>query len=199
MQLSTAPHTELKRAGEAIANMRSAASLDEFEDQWKLFLHRIERVWNKTKAHYGKSPKFGNWAAPIEEFRRKDPLLAYLCNARGAEEHTVNEITEREPGSVGIGLADGVGVQPDGSILIEHLEIQTNESGIHVRSKQPLKFEFKPARARMVPVVNRGRTYEVPTAHSGTRINPDDIPATAETALNYYAEVVRKAEEFFVK
>ncbi len=199
MQRSTAPHAELERAGEAIARMRSALSLDEFEEHWKAFLHRIERVWNKTKAHYGKSPKFGNWAAPIEEFRRKDPLLAYLCNARGAEEHTVNEITEREPGSVGIGLADGVGVQPDGSVLIEHLEIRSSERGIHVRSKQPLKFEFKPARARMARVVNRGRTYEVPTTHNGNSINPEDLSATAETALNYYAEVVKKAEAFFVK
>ncbi|MGB5475266.1 MAG: hypothetical protein WBQ78_17555 [Gammaproteobacteria bacterium] len=199
MQPSKAPHAELERAGEAIACMRSAASLDEFEEHWKDFLHRIERVLNKTKAHYGRSPKFGNWAAPVEEFRRKDPLLAYLCNARGAEEHTVNEITERKPGGVGIGLADGVGLQPDGSVLIERLEIRSNERGIHVRSKQPLKFEFEPARARMSRVVNRGRTYEVPTAHNGSSINPEDLPATAEAALNYYAEVVKKAEAFFVK
>lgn len=105
---STAPREELERARKAVAQMRSARSIEEFEEHWKHFLHRIERAWNKTKAHYGRSPKIGNWAAPVEDFRRKDPLLACLCNARGADEHTVSEITEREPGRIGIGFADGV-------------------------------------------------------------------------------------------
>ncbi len=51
----------------------------------------------------------------------------------------------------------------------------------------------------MARVVNRGRTYEVPTTHNGNSINPEDLSATAETALNYYAEVVKEAEAFFVK
>ena len=85
--------------------MRASPSLEDFEEHWKHFLHRLERIWNKMKAHYGRSPKWGNWSAPVKSVRRKDPLLSYLCNARGAEEHTTNEITDREPSSIGIGIA----------------------------------------------------------------------------------------------
>jgi hypothetical protein len=161
MQPSAAPRREVEHAREAMASMRNAASLEAFEEYWKQFLRRMERAWNKTKGHYGRSPKFGYWAASVEELRRKDPLLSYLYNARGAEEHTVNEITEREHGSIGIGLADGVGVQPDGSVLVEHVEISSDAQGLQVRSAQPLKVVFKPARTRMASVVNRGRTYAI--------------------------------------
>jgi hypothetical protein len=199
MQHSNAPRIELDRARDAIEKMKAAQSLDEFEEHWKQFLHRIERAWNKAKAHYGRSPKFGNWSAPVERMRRNDPLLSYLCNARGAEEHAVNEITEREPGSVGIGLADGVGVQPDGSVLIEHLEIKSGPEGLHVRSSQPLKVVFTPAKTRMAPIKNRGRDYPVPTSHQGQAFDASDLPTIAGIALQFYSDTITKTEQFFVK
>ena len=199
MQPSPAPNTALNRAGQALAAMRQSCTLDEFEEQWKVFLHRIERSWNKTRAHYGRSPKFGNWSARTETLRRTDPLLSYLCSARGAEEHTVAEITEKKPGSVGINLADGVGVQPDGSIHIEHIEFTSGPDGLTVKSAQPLKIFFTPAKVCMLPISNRGRTYAVPTSHCGTAINPDDLLAAAEKALYFYTMAVSEAEAYFIK
>src|SRR5580765_4038702 len=179
--------------------MRAAQSLVDFDEHWKQFLHRTERAWNKTHAHYGRSPKWGNWVAKFERERRQDPLLSYLCNARGAEEHTTAEITGREPGGIGIGLADGVGVQPDGSIHIEHLTISTTPNRIEVQSTQALKITFQPERVRMEPVTNRGRLYPVPTAHLGGQIDSNSLATVAEVALKYYESVLSQAEGFFVK
>lgn len=199
MQRSDAPHREIARAEQAISAMRAASSIDEFDEHWKQFLHRLERIWNKAVAHFGRSPKWGNWAAKYEKDRRQDMLLSYLCNARGAEEHTTAEVTGRERGGIGIGLADGVGVQPDGSVLIESLIVKSSPEKIHVQSAQPLKITFIPEKVRMEPVVNRGRTYPVPTSHLGKAFDAGDLPAIAEVALQYYKSAISKAEEFFVK
>ena len=109
------------------------------------------------------------------------------------------DITARQPGSIGIGLADGVGVQPDGSIHIEHIEFNSGPDGFQVKSAQPLKLTFTPAKTCMLPVINRGRTYEIPISHNGTPLDPNDIPAVAEQALAFYAKAVSNAEAFFVK
>ena len=199
MQRSLAPHIELGHARDAIQQMRNAHAVDEFEEHWKHFLRRLERVWSKVRAHYGRSPKFGNWSASFEEARRKDPLLSYLCNARGAEEHTVTEITDREPGSIAIGLADGVGVQPDGSVLVKDLRISFGPDDLHVQSAQPLKFAFRAARIRMAAVTNRGRLYPVPAAHNGHQLDPNDLLDVANTALAFYANAVAAAEALFAK
>ena len=199
MQTSSAPRREIEHAKVAIARMRSADSLLEFDEHWKHYLHRVERTWNKTKAHFGKSPKWGNWAAKYEKERTQDPLLSYLCNARGADEHTTTEVTSQHPGGIGIGLADGVGVQPDGSIFIEKLTINTSPGKLEITSAQPLKLTFHAAQVRMEPVVNRGRHYQVPTAHAGAAIDSNDLPAVAELAITYYESAVSRAEEFFIK
>jgi hypothetical protein len=199
MQTSEAPRKELSRAREAIAAMHTSETLIEFDEHWKHFLHRLERLWNKAQAHYGRSPKWGNWAAKFEKDRRQDPLLSYLCNARGAEEHTTAEVTGREAGGIGIGLADGVGVQPDGSIHIEHLFITTAPGHIEVQSAQPLKITFQPERVRMEPITNRGRLYPVPNAHLGHQIDSSNLPAVAELALTYYESLLSQSEAFFVK
>lgn len=199
MQPSDAPHREIARAELAIAAMRSASSIDEFDEQWKQFLHRLERIWNKAIAHFGRSPKWGNWAAKYEKDRRQDMLLSYLCNARGAEEHSTADVTGRERGGIGIGLADGVGIQPDGSVRIERLIIESSPERIHIQSVQPLKVTFFPEKVRMEPVVNRGRMYSVPTSHLGKAFDSADLPAVAEVALQYYKSAISKAEEFFVR
>lgn len=191
MQRSDQPNLELARAREAAARMAAAASLDEYEEHWKEFLRRVERCWNKAHAHYGKSPKWNGWQGRIDRLRRTDPLLSYLVNARGAEEHTVNEITTRHPGGIGINPAEG------NSLYIERMEV--NNGVISVRSPQKIKVDFIPARMGLLPVTNRGRTYGTPTLHLGNTIDPQNVQAVAGMALAFYEQVLREAEAFFVK
>jgi hypothetical protein len=190
MQHSNQPAVELKKAENAIDNMRKANSLDEFEDAWKEFLSRLERVWTKSSNHFGKSPKWNGWKGNFEPLRRSDPLLSYLINARGADEHTVNEILTREPGGIGINPAEG------NSLFIEHMTIKNGH--VLIKSPQKIKIDFLPERIVLLPVNNRGRTYDVPTKHLGKSINSNNVISIAEAGAKFYQRFLDDAEIFFV-
>lgn len=191
MQRSDQPSLELARARDAVRKLAVATSIDDFEENWKEFLRRLERCWSKAQAHYGKSPKWGGWQGRIDKLRRVDPLLSYLVNARGAEEHTVNEITERHPGGIGINAAEG------NSLYVERMEM--NNGVISIKSPQKLRIDFIPDRVGLAPVTNRGRTYATPTSHLGNAVAPNDVQALAQMALDFYEQVLRDADAYFVK
>ena len=191
MQHSDQPFIELARAGEAIQAMRVAPSLVEFEEQWKQFLHRVERVWNKMIDHFGRSPKWHGWVSKHEHLRKTDPILSYLINARGAEEHTVSEIVSRSPGGIGINPAEG------NSLYIK--KIEQRGGNLVIESPQALKIEFIPARVGLLPVSNRGRVYPVPSSHLGRPIDPAAVVELAQLAHGYYQRALQSAESFFIK
>jgi hypothetical protein len=191
MQHSEQPSLELVKARAAIEAMRNATTLDAFEEGWKEFLGRLERVWTKSINHFGKSPKWNGWKGKYESHRKTDQLLSYLVNARGADEHTVNEIVGREPGGIGINPAEG------NSLYIERMEI--NNGNIFIKSPQKIKIDFLPAKTTLLPVTNRGRTYPVPTTHLGNPIDPMNVIAVAEAGTNFYGQFLAQAEAFFVK
>jgi hypothetical protein len=191
MQHSDHPALELAKARTAIDALRNAQTLDEFEESWKTFLGRIERVWTKGRSHFGKSPKWSGWQGKFEPLRRSDPLLSYLVQARGADEHTVNAIVGREPGGIGINAAEGNG------LYIEHMTI--NNGNINIKSPQKIRVDFLPSRTTLLPVVNRGRTYPVPTAHLGKPVDPTNVIAVAEAVADFYERFLSEAEAFFVK
>lgn len=191
MQHSDQPALELAKARTAIEGMRKAKNLDEFEESWKAFLSRIERVWTKGLSHFGKSPKWSGWQGKFEPLRRSDPLLSYLVNARGADEHTVNEIVARELGGIGINAAEG------NSLYIEHMTI--NNGNIYIKSPQKIRVDFIPSRTTLLPVVNRGSTYPVPTTHLGKPVDSTNVIAVAEAGAAFYERFLSEAEGFFVK
>jgi hypothetical protein len=191
MQYSDKPLQELKLAQSQIEEMRKSNALDQFEECWKEFLRRLERVWYKATNHYSRSPKWNGWKGKYEKARRKDPLLSYLVNARGADEHTVGEITGREPGGIGINPAEG------NSLFIESLEV--NNGVIKVKSPQRLRIDFIPGKVKLLPVTNYGRTYEVPNSHLGSPVDPANAIEIAEIAIRYYSKFLEGAEKYFVK
>ena len=192
MQHSDQPFIELEKAKETISAMESSESLGQFEEQWKEFLRRTERTWNKAHAHFGKSPKWNSWQRKVEQQRKSDELLLYLVQARGADEHTVNEISERQPGGIGINPAVG------NSLFIERMEIRNGQI-VELRSPQAIRIDLLPAQIRLLPVTNRGRKYEVPTSHLGSRIDPSNVIEIAKAAYSFYEKVLAEAEEKFVR
>jgi hypothetical protein len=191
MQKSEQPHIELKLAMLSIDAMKTAASLDDFEESWKTFLHRIERIWNKVANHYGKSPKWNGWQGKFLKLRKEDPLLSYLINARGAEEHTVDDIVTRQAAGIGIGPAEG------NYLYIEHMTI--DGPNISIKSPQKIKIDFIAERTVPLPVKNRGRVYSVPISHLGNVIDSSSVIFIAEAGLNFYLELIKEVEHAFVR
>jgi hypothetical protein len=190
MQDSDKPMEELEKALHEIDLMRHSEELGEFEEHWKEFLGRLERVWYKACNHFSKSPKWNGWKGTYGQARKKDILLSYLVNARGADEHTIGEITAREPGGIGINPAEG------NSLYIENLEVK---SGIvNIESPQKFRIDFIPGRVKLLPVTNRGRVYPVPANHLGNSIDPSNVITIAEIALQYYEKFLDEARTHFV-
>lgn len=192
MQHSDQPYIELERARKAIQDMRQAASLIDFEEHWKEYLRRLERVWNKAENHFRKSPKWDSWNGKFKTLRRKDPLLSYLINARGADEHTVSEITEREDERFMVMPG------PSGRAQIKSMRIDNNGNVAQLEVGGDTIVNFRPARVRLLPIKNRDRVYPVPTEHLSQHLDPSDLLLIAERGAEFYTDFLNQAEAYFI-
>lgn len=192
MQHSEQPFVELERARGAITAMRQAVTLGELEESWKEYLRRIERIWNKAENHFRRSPKWDSWGGRFKTLRRKDPLLAYFVNARGADEHTVAEIVERE------GYTLKVNPGPSGTFAVR---LRTDENGdvSELKLGGDEVVQFTPGRVRLLPITNRGIAYEVPREHLSYPIDPDNLFDIAERGVAFYTDFLQQAEEYFIR
>ncbi|MFZ1288904.1 MAG: hypothetical protein WAR79_02350 [Melioribacteraceae bacterium] len=191
MQNSDKPKLELIKAKEAIEEMKISKSLEEFEKYWIEFLHNLERTWSKIFDHFRKSPKWNGWQSKYVNLRKNDQLLCYLINARGAEEHTINEITSKESSRIGISHAQG------NNLFVNYMHITKNQ--IFIDSPQKIKIEHFPAKIKLLSVKNRGRVYPVPDEHLGQKINNIDLIVLAQLAVKFYEDLLNDANTFFVK
>ncbi len=175
--------TLLDRANASIEGMRGSRNLDELEEKWKDFLHCLERAWNKLNSCQKRNPSWDGWIGRYRSLRSSDPLLAYLKNARDADEHTVQTISHREPGGVTINPATG------DSLFIKEMRIIDGK--IWINSPQRLKLGFTPAKIGLLEVKNKGIVYPVPTIHLGKAINPKNIIGIAEAGFAFYERLFR--------
>lgn len=189
MQRSEAPSKALSAAEQAFTEMQSAHSLEELEEAWKDFLHRLDRFWNKAEAHFSKSPKWAGWAGAYIVARKKDELLCYLTQARNVEEHQIEPITDF--------LAPALEIKPVGHhpVLID--ELKFDRKGMIFRSSSPVHVSFRPGHTRLLPVTNRGRTYPAPRTHLGQSLDGKSVVELALLALRYYREFFVAAETKF--
>jgi hypothetical protein len=194
MQPLIKPWEQLQKAIKNIEGMELANSLDEYEESWTDFLHNLERAWNKATNHLSKSPKFQGWnrRGQVESLRRTDSLLAYLINARGAEEHSIEDITTREAG--------GFGINPAFGNTLHLKSIKTDGTGnVSIESDQPYKITFFSSSIKLLPVINRGRKYEVPASHLGKLLSTNKPIELAKIAVEFYQGYFKEAESHFVK
>ena len=150
---------ELAKAATALQAMEASEELQAFERHWEESLHRLERVWIKCKAQYNSSSRWQGWSGLIVRLRRNYPLLSYLKNARDADQHTLSAITARSPSELTL-TAGG----PQGRALIKRITINGNGQ-MAMQGDGVLNVVFRPEHTRLLPVVNRGRTYPVPKSH----------------------------------
>ena len=178
----------LARAAAALQAMEAAEELEAFERHWQEFLHRVERVWIKCTAQYKSSSRWQGWSGEMVRLRRNDPLLSHLKNARDADQHTLSAITARRPSELTL-TAGG----PQGRALIKRLTID-RDGQLAMEGHSVLKVVFRPEQTRLMPVVNRGRTYPVPRSHLSRPINPEDVLAVAHAGWAFYAIVLDQVE-----
>ena len=188
MQHSDGPWNELAKAEAALGQLRVAVNVADRRTHWHHFLHAIERTWSKSVAHFKKSPKWSNWHKPYLDQRKDDPLLKYLTNARGAEEHADAEVVDAIPASVTFDVSAESGT----------LEFEMIDGEIKVFGGDAPIIGHQQEIFRPIAIVNRGVTYAPPTTHLDSPIDASDAIVLAEAALSYYRVFLNAAEAKFV-
>jgi len=69
----------------------------------------------------------------------------------------------------------------------------------HMNFPDPIKVTFRPARTKLLPILNRGRVYPVPCRHLNQFIDPEDVIGAARLAHAFYSAFIDDAENYFVK
>jgi hypothetical protein len=175
----------LDRAKAAVTAMEYADSFDKMEDAWTDFLVMGNRVYTRLEQGSKTDGKSVAWFGRKKHERRKDPLLRYIKNARDADEHGLEKVTERQPGSIGVKLGGGEPVH------VEEGHIISGPSGVDMSFKlrdsaAPVSISVNPASVRLVEVTNYGDKYQPPGS-----TNPI---AVAQKAVTFLEALIAEAE-----
>ena len=141
----------------------------DYERAWREFLRHIERFWTKTRVAVKHSTGWGNIESEISHLRKTDPVLLYLRHARNADEHSIQELASDWDAKLKV---DRVGAE--------------------------LHISWQPWDRPLLPVRNRGVTYNPPRSHLGKSIehllgNRKAEPRViAELALAFYVGVFNR-------
>lgn len=190
MQPSNQPHEEWRKAALGRNGLIFAKTLEESEECWKMYLHRLERCWNKIHSHYGKSPKWSGWQGPFLKQRKQDPLLSYLIKARGRDEHSVEDIVNKRQHSLGLGPLDQS--QP---MVINNFKM---DNGVVTYDGYNIAETFTPGGLELLTITYKGREYPPPVTHLGKPLKSNLMVDIADLGLEYYADVIKRAEKFFI-
>ncbi|MBI6118332.1 hypothetical protein [Salegentibacter maritimus] len=176
---------ELKKAKDSLEKMKEIKLKDdknlltEFESNWVDFLINLEKIWKKSELECQEIPQFQPWQGKYKRERKKDPLLRYLKNARDADQHSIQPITEEKGYEAKI-------ISPlEGAIYTEGDIIE-------------IKAEFKEPRIETNKFNNRGVVYQPPEKHLDHYLtNPKDPIELAELGIKYYEEYLSQIREKF--
>ncbi len=183
---------ELRAADRAFKGMRGAASFAEFEDQWSAFLGALERIWVKAERECRDfRDHFEPWQRPYSAARKSDELLSYLHHARNASNHTIQEIAQHQGTDVVITANPEGPWEPMRNVIIYAEGFGTVETRGAVPVVQLVE------RIGLLPVEDRGVSYNTPTSHLGNALARRDPLTIAELGLRYYADFLNGIEKTF--
>lgn len=184
---------ELRAARRAIEAMSSSDSMDKFESEWREFLTCLEKVWTKVeRTCQPHRNTFQPWQGQFQALRKKDMLLRYLKQARDADNHSIQDMTEIKPE---VTILDFV--NPNGG-HIHHMEIRNGK--VVAYQGDPMVQKTTPQHPVAVPVQNNGIWFNPPTSHLGKAILNLHPITLAELGIAFYSNFVEQVEgKFFIK
>ena len=117
-------------------------------------------------------------------------MLRYVLHARNADEHGVSKVTEVKQG--------GIGINVGGDGVVEHMEISVDPKRVDIKytGKNPLHFNFIPAKLNLISVFDRSVRYDPPKTHLGRAIEATPLEV-ARLTTQYLQSVIDEAEKKF--
>jgi hypothetical protein len=154
--------------------MKESKNFNDYKKNWRDFLQYLERCWLKAERECQSfKNKFEPWQGTFKNLRKNDPLLKYLKNSRDVDQHSIQEIVEKIPGSTSGYFIDSEGNRKyEGRIdnlVIENGQIVQYEG-------DPMALVFSPSRVEVKPVTNAEVVYTIPTYHRCKTITKNTDP-----------------------
>lgn len=182
---------ELRTAEKAIERMTEAENLEDLEDEWKIYLNAIEKVWVKTeRACQHVRNKFQPWQGAFARERNKDALLKYIKHARNSDQHAIEETMDQKNASSSMYIEGGE------DVYIDSLKID-NGKLIEYRGSKPLTIENLPNRIELLRVKDSNKWYNPPKSHKQVKLHWPAPVDVAILGLEYYSDFVKQAESKF--
>lgn len=180
---------ELEAAERCLAHMRAARSFRDYESYWKSLLSALEKSWQKMRAAEPQmNSRFAPWLGKQERFRKSDPLLQYLNQARDADHHGLDPILRRAP------RRDH---RSSWAFDIALKDLVANRRKVAFGREEAIEDLFTPKRVELLPVRNRGRTYPIPGQHNGRGIKKADPVGFGALGIEFYSAVLAEAMDRF--
>ncbi len=182
---------ELESAQRAIDAMNSSESMERFEAEWRYFLSCIEKSWVKVeRSCESKRNEFQPWQGKFQSLRKKDMLLRYLKQARDADNHSVQDLADIEPGKRLMNF-----VNPAGG-YVKSLKIDGSGNILHYEG-DPMVVVDKAPQPIAVRVKNNGEWFNPPNSHLGQPITSQHPVNLANLGLAFYIDFLKQAEKKF--
>ena len=181
---------ELESARSSIEAMQNSKSFEEFERNWRFFLGCLEKVWAKTeRACQDKRNEFQPWQGQFSRLRKKDMLLRYLKQARDADTHSIQEITEIYPGHTSYKSLNNK------SHYIKKMVI--SNGNISHYEGDPMIQETVMPHPISIKVQNNGEWYNPPSKHLENPIENHHPVTLALLGLKFYSDFIHQVESKF--
>lgn len=179
---------DVNAAALKLDEMRRAKTFSDLDRHWSEFLSLLQRIYNRLGKACQGGPSSA-WYGRLKHERGTDDLLTYVQHARHADEHGIDKITRV--------FEDSVQFTSQGSSHIRGIKIVNGEMVIE-HTGSPVDVVFEPGAVALLPVVNRGVTYQPPTEHLGVPLgSPATCITVAIAAFVYFRSKCNEAEVLF--
>lgn len=149
--------TQFAIAEQKFQALMKSHPVDQTMVAWSDFLVHAQRTYDRLGKACNKGPAKG-WFDKIASLRKTDPLLQYMHQARNADEHHGMVVVESRRLRVG-----------NSKIKV----LQYGHGSIDPDSEFEGDVEIQRV-PRLVPVVNRGQNFNLPTRHLGEEVEYHD-------------------------
>ncbi len=183
---------DIERAEKHLNDMAKSTLLNEYEMSWQDFLYRLEMIWEITKKRYERESWFPKVYGPYSRFRKKDPLLRYLKQARNAETHTIEGTLES---SLNIMFNEKYG-RP---FQISQIKSSFENGKLTIDIDSPdLLYEYEAEVYRGTPELIRFKCrkdwYNPPSQHLGNNVNTRCPVVIGKLGLEYCKAFISEIE-----
>lgn len=184
----------LAKAGSSYQSLSVAASYEAISDDWTNFLLAANSIFSILEKGAKDNPQSRQWYGGKKKEGKLDPLIRYINQARNADEHGIEPVTELKGGYLSIlPSEEGPTIIQRIVILPSHIEVTTPQG------YYPPELSLTPNRVVLIPVYDDrygGAWYQPPKEHLGRPIEDDSIVGIAELTISYLSSLIDEAEGF---